>query len=71
MTHLKAIFAVWDHNAEAMASDIGESGNKVRAWRARNSIPSGYWPRIIAAAKLKGETITLDQFIPSDESAAA
>lgn len=69
MSHLKPIFAVWDHNAEALAKDIKEHGQKARQWRFRNSIPSAYWPRIIAAAKVKGETITMEQFLPAEEAA--
>lgn len=63
MTHLKAIFDVWQGNASALASDIGEQDVKVRQWRARNSIPSKYWQRIIDAAKVKGATLTLAMFL--------
>lgn len=40
MSHLDPIYAAWDHNAEAMASDIGEPGVKVRQWRNRRNIPA-------------------------------
>jgi len=33
VSHLKPIYAVWEDNAEAMASDIGELGVTVRQWR--------------------------------------
>jgi hypothetical protein len=63
MSHLAPIYAVWDHNAEALASDIGEPGVKVRQWRNRENIPPAYWQRIIDAAGRKGATLTLAQFI--------
>src|SRR3546814_12305423 len=64
MSHLTPIFAVWDHNAEAMAAAIGEPGVKVRQWRNRGNIPSRYWPRIIAEAKKKRAKPDMSQFIP-------
>lgn len=64
MSHLTPIYAVWDHNAEAMASDIGEPGVKVRQWRNRGNIPPIYWQRIIDAAAKKGWTLKLPQFLP-------
>lgn len=64
MTHLTPIFAVWDHNAEAMAKDIGETGVVVRLWRHRNSIPAKHWPKIISAAADRGEKLTMEQFLP-------
>jgi len=69
MTHLTPIFAVWDHNAEAMAKDIGETGVVVRLWRHRNSIPSKHWQKIITAAATRGEALTLDQFLAPAETA--
>lgn len=70
MSHLTPIYAVWDGNAEAMASDIGESGVTVRQWRNRGSIPPKYWQAIIVAAKAKGGRLKLEQFIPSTTQAA-
>ena len=64
MSHLKPIYAVWDHNAEAMALDIGEPGVKVRQWRNRGNIPPIYWQRIVEAAALKGIALKLSQFLP-------
>lgn len=64
MSHLTLIYAVWDHNAEAMASDIGEPGVKVRQWRNRGNIPPIYWQRIIDAAAKKGSALKLSQFLP-------
>jgi len=65
MSHLAPIYAVWDHNAEAMASDIGEPGVKVRQWRNRGNIPPIYWQRIIDAAAKKGATLKLSQSLPA------
>lgn len=70
-SHLDPIYKVWDGNAEAMAADIGELGVTVRQWRNRKSIPSQYWPKIIAAASLKGELLEWRQFFPPSADAAA
>lgn len=73
MSHLNPIYAVWENNAEAMASDIGELGVTVRQWRNRGNIPSQYWPKIIEAAALKGKLVEWRQFVPpqgSQEAAA-
>jgi hypothetical protein len=64
MSHLKPIYAVWDDNAEALASDIGELGVTVRQWRNRGNIPPEYWNRIISAAARKGSSLELHQFLP-------
>lgn len=66
MSHLTPIYAVWLGNAEALASDIGESGVTVRQWRNRGNIPPKYWPKIVQAAKGRGAKIDLGQFIPTD-----
>ena len=41
-------------SAEVLASALGEKGGTVRAWRARNSIPSRYWLALVAAAQALG-----------------
>ena len=64
MSHLKPIYAAWDHNAEAMATDIGEQGVTVRQWRNRGNIPPQYWPAIIEAAAKRGKALEWHQFIP-------
>lgn len=64
MSHLKPIYAVWNDNAEAMASDIGELGVTVRQWRNRENIPPQYWTKIIEAAALKGHFLEWRQFVP-------
>jgi len=47
------IIGLWP-TAETLASDIGDRGVTVRAWRNRNSIPSNRWGDVIAAAKIRG-----------------
>lgn len=64
MSHLKPIYAVWEDNAEAMASDIGELGVTVRQWRNRGNIPPQYWTKIIEAAALKGHLVEWRQLVP-------
>lgn len=64
MSHLAPIYAAWDHNAEAMASDIGELGVTVRQWRNRGKIPQEHWRKIIDAAAQKGVALDLHQFLP-------
>jgi hypothetical protein len=71
MSHLKPIYAVWDDNAETMATDIGELGVTVRQWRNRNNIPPQYWPKIIEAAALKGKLLEWRQFVPPASKEAA
>jgi hypothetical protein len=68
MSHLKPIYAVWEDNAEAMASDIGELGVTVRQWRNRRNIPPQYWTKIIEAAALRGKLLEWRQFIPPADS---
>jgi hypothetical protein len=63
MSHLAPIYAVWDGNAEAMASDIAESGVTVRQWRNRENIPPQYWQKIIDAAAVKGAELEWRQFV--------
>lgn len=67
-SHLDPIYAVWDGNAEAMATDIGELGVTVRQWRNRNNIPAQYWPTIIEAASGKGASLEWRQFVPPAQS---
>lgn len=75
MSHLTPIYAPWEGNAEALASDIGELGVTVRQWRNRGNIPPQYWPKIITAAAAKGVSLQWQQFVPpaseSDEPAKA
>lgn len=67
MSHLAPIYAVWENNAEAMASDIMAPGVTVRQWRNRNNIPPQYWQKIIEAAAAKGVDLELHQFLPPAE----
>lgn len=71
MSHLLPIFAVWEHNAEAMAADINESGVTVRQWRNRKSIPPRAWAKIMEAAARREASITLEQFLPPESGQAA
>jgi hypothetical protein len=64
--HLQPIYAIWDGNAEALASDIDELGVTVRQWRNRGDIPSRAWPKIIRAAAAKGATLRLESFLPCE-----
>lgn len=66
MSHLASIYAVWDGNAEALASDIGESGVLVRQWRNRGNIPAKYWQRIIDAAALRDAVVAWTAFMPPE-----
>lgn len=70
MSHLTPIYAVWDGNAEALATDIGESGVLVRQWRNRGNIPARYWQRIIDAAALRGSSLPWTAFMAPEASPA-
>jgi hypothetical protein len=67
--HLNKIFAVWDDNAEALASDIDEKGVTVRQWRNRGDIPSrSAQLKIIRAAYDKdGTVLKLEDFLSPEE----
>lgn len=68
MSHLAPIYAAWDDNAEAMASDIGQLGVTVRQWRNRGKIPQEHWRKVIDAAAARGFTLTVEQFLaPADQ----
>lgn len=68
MSDLTSIYAVWGHNAELMAADIGELGVTVRQWRNRGNIPPAYWRKIIAAARRRGAKIALSAFLPQADT---
>jgi hypothetical protein len=70
MSTFKDIIDRFD-TAESLAREIGEKGVTVRQWRNRGSIPSRYWPKIIAAADRRAVTgITLDAFMQAQATAA-
>ncbi len=71
MSDLTSIYAVWGHNAELMAADIGERGVTVRQWRNRGNIPPAYWRKIITAARKRGGKIPLSAFLPQTDAKAA
>lgn len=66
MSHLAPIYAAWDGNAEAMASDIGQEGVTVRQWRNRKNIPPQYWQAIIDAAAKHNRTLAWTDFLKPD-----
>ena len=68
MSHLAPIYALWDGNAEAMATAIGENPITVRQWRNRGSIPPKYWRKIIATASEAGAELSIDAFLPADNA---
>jgi hypothetical protein len=48
-------------SAEALATEIGEKGVTVRAWRQRKSVPPRYWSAIANAAQRNGiEGVTVE-----------
>lgn len=69
MSNLAPIYAPWAGNAEAMATAIGENPITVRQWRNRGSIPPKYWRKIIASATEAGTSLSIDMFLPEDETA--
>lgn len=71
MSHLASVYAVWDNNAEAMATDIGEQGVTVRQWRNRNNIPPQYWPKIISAAAKREKLLKWTDFLDPELAKAS
>lgn len=63
---IDAIYEPWGGTAAELARDLGELPVTVSQWRYRGNIPPRYWPRIIAAAAVKGATLTLEQFVNPD-----
>jgi len=43
------VIELWP-SSEDVAADLGASGERVRKWKARNSIPGEYWQALTAAA---------------------
>lgn len=68
MSNLDPIFAAFDGNAEELGRSINVPGVTVRQWRFRDSIPPAYWQRIVNAAKARGTTIPLEQFLPPEDA---
>ncbi len=54
MESFGAVMDLW-HSAEELGGDIEQSGNTVRKWRLRESIPSEHWLRVVAAAEKRTE----------------
>ena len=53
MDSFEDIIGLWP-SCEALGSDIGESGNVVRKWRLRDSIPASVFNKMIASAASRG-----------------
>jgi hypothetical protein len=58
-SHREIIDAAWPE-IEAYALAIGVPANTGRGHRARNSIPSRYWPAVCEDAQKRGYPITAD-----------
>lgn len=48
----RQIIMAWP-NLSDFAEDIGVSANTAKKMRQRNSIPSDYWPSVVAGAKYR------------------
>ena len=57
---MEHILHIWPTMAD-LAADLGKPYTTVAAWRARGGIPAKYDPALIAAAALRGETLTYEQ----------
>ena len=53
MDSFAAIIALWGPKPSAYAKAIGVPPLQARAWKARNSIPEGYWRKTVAAAEAR------------------
>ncbi|WP_146038660.1 carph-isopro domain-containing protein [Paracoccus sp. SY] len=60
MKHLRHIKHVWPTPVD-LARDLGLPYTTVHSWDARGRIPADHDLKIIAAAKARGEVITLEQ----------
>jgi len=49
----KEIIEKWGTPAE-LSKDLGLGYQQVYGWFRRNSIPTGYWERVVTAATLRG-----------------
>lgn len=53
MNRFADVIACWPNPAE-FAADLGVKLSTVNVWKHRDSIPSGYWEAIVAAAQGRG-----------------
>ena len=56
---MEKVFSIWP-NAAQLARDLGEKPSTVRAWRNRKSVPADRDADLIEAARLRGQTLTLE-----------
>jgi hypothetical protein len=54
-----ALIELWE-TAEALALDVGEPAQNVRAWKYRRFIPAEHWVRIVGAARRRGYQVTYE-----------
>lgn len=59
-TTFQQVIRLWPTAAE-FAQDIGVKPATVRQWVARDSIPGGYWLRIVRASDTRQLGVTLEQ----------
>lgn len=57
-TH-RDIIGAWK-NAATFAADVGIKPESARQMRFRNSIPSKYWPAVVAASNRRRKGITFE-----------
>jgi hypothetical protein len=62
MPALQDIFSIWDSIADA-AREFDVPYYRVAKWHQRGSIPSAFWPQVIAAAERKGRKVTADELM--------
>lgn len=73
MDSFSAIIGLWP-TAEVFGADLGIPGVTARAWKNRNSIPSGRWLDVVAAAEhrqFEGVTLEVLAGIARGRAAAA
>jgi hypothetical protein len=59
MNSFRAVIELWD-SREAMAADLGVKSQRVSKWWQRNSIPSEWWARVLAAEPARGAGVTAE-----------
>ena len=60
MQTFKEIIRLWP-SCEALGADVGASGNTVRKWLFRDSVPGTHWASLVKSASERGITgVTVD-----------
>jgi hypothetical protein len=67
MKNLSHITHVWEHPID-LARDLGLPYTMVHSWERRGRIPPDHDLKIIAAAKARGEVITLEHLAHARQS---